>query len=158
MRLNDFWDDFVQPKSLSAIFQSPEDDLPESGRFQLTTSRNRQAPVSHLTASTNRGRWLTGAGWFRLVVSQNRPGPSKSSSRILGLERMGGCPLSSYRIYKMTFRNREKSRKVTLVGQSHRRNHQATLICFKLLSWVCIIKKNFFICRPSRILLRIEWA
>jgi hypothetical protein len=22
-----YWDDFVQPKSLSAIFQSPEDDL-----------------------------------------------------------------------------------------------------------------------------------
>ena len=61
VRLNDFWDDFVQPKSLSAIFQSPEDDLPESGRFRLTTIRNRQAPVSHLTASTNRGRWLTGA-------------------------------------------------------------------------------------------------
>jgi hypothetical protein len=95
VRLNDFWDDFVQPKSLSAIFQSPEDDLPESGRFRLTTSRNRQAPVSHLTASTNRGRWLTGAGRFRLVVgrfrlvvSRNRPGPGKSSSGILGLERM----------------------------------------------------------------------
>ena len=32
VRLNDFYDGFVQPKSLSAIFQSSEDDLPESGR------------------------------------------------------------------------------------------------------------------------------
>ncbi len=72
VRLNDFYDGFVQPKSLSAIFldsgksscisykmtkdshrilSSPrilEDDLPESGRFRLMTSRNRPAPVSHL--------------------------------------------------------------------------------------------------------------
>ncbi len=60
----------------------------KSGRFRLTTSRNRQAPVSHLTASTNRGRWLTGAGRFRLTTSRNWPGPGKSSSGILGLERM----------------------------------------------------------------------
>ena len=44
VRLNDFWDDFVQPKSLSAIFQSPEDDLPGPGQFRLTTSRNRLSP------------------------------------------------------------------------------------------------------------------
>ncbi len=42
VRLNDFYDGFVQPKSLSAIFQSPEYG------FRLTTSRNRPAPVSHL--------------------------------------------------------------------------------------------------------------
>ena len=87
VRLNDFWDDFVQPKSLSAIFQSPEDDLPESGRFRLTTSRNRlttsrnrPAPVSHLPRFVDAVRWLTGACRFRLVVSWNRPDSGKSSS------------------------------------------------------------------------------
>ncbi len=39
----------------------------------------------------------------------------------------------------MTFRSREKSRKVTLVGQSHLR------ISFKLLSWDCTIKFFFFL-------------
>jgi hypothetical protein len=71
VRLNDFYDDFVQPKSLSAIFldsgkspcisykmtkdshrilsspRIPEDDLPGPGRFRLTTSRNRPGPDSN---------------------------------------------------------------------------------------------------------------
>ena len=61
VRLNDFWDDFVQPKSLSAIFQSPEDDLPESGRFRLTTSRNRPGPGKS-SYGVNKSREMTYRG------------------------------------------------------------------------------------------------
>ncbi len=39
-----------------------------------------QAPVSHLSASPNHGRWLTGAGQFWLMTSRNWLGPGKSSS------------------------------------------------------------------------------
>jgi hypothetical protein len=97
VRLNDFYDGFVQPKSLSAMTKDshrilsspriPEDDLPGPGRFRLTTSRNRlttsrnrPAPVSHLPRFVDAVRWLTGACRFQLVVSRNRPDSGKSSS------------------------------------------------------------------------------
>ncbi len=99
-RLKDLWDDFVQPKPISAIFQSPEDDLPAPGQFRLTTRRDRLSPEDdfrQLVSSNPLFRFTKmtfwhhqiaeddspGPGRFRLVVSQNWLGPGKSSSVIL---------------------------------------------------------------------------
>jgi len=69
-----------QPKSLSAIFQSPESQLKNSYRFRLTTSRNRSSPEDDFRklVSSNplfRYRKLT----FRChqIMEDDLPGPGQ---------------------------------------------------------------------------------
>jgi hypothetical protein len=65
-------------------------------------------------------RKITGIWPIPAYDKPESAGPGKSSSGILGLERMRWL---SFVILKDIQDDREKSRKVTLVGQSHRRNH-----------------------------------
>jgi hypothetical protein len=62
---------------------------------------------------------IPGTDQFRLAVKQNWPGPNKSSSVISSFS---VSLIGFSKSHKMTFRSKEKSRKVTLVGHSHLRN------------------------------------
>ena len=52
---------------------------------------------------------LPGPGQFRQTTSRNRPGPGKSSSGILGLERI------RWQIFKLTYRTPDRPRLVGIV-------------------------------------------
>ncbi len=159
MRLNDFYDDFVQPKSLSAIFldfgksscisykmtndshrilsspRIPEDDLPGPGRFWLTTSRNRTGPDKSSPAICDAIRWLTGA-W--LIPACRKP--------------------ESARFRLVIFRelkNRGKWLWLDKVISEIIKPHKLVLSSSRE---IVPLKIFFSTCRPYRILLRIEWA
>jgi hypothetical protein len=98
-QLKAFWDDFVQAKSLSVIFQSWESKLKKLHQFWLKTSPNCSSleddfkqlvswnPLFRYTKLTFwrhqiTDRYLSWPCQFQLAVSWNWPGPSKSSSVI----------------------------------------------------------------------------
>ena len=75
----DFWDDFVQLKSFSRIFQSTESQFKNSYQFRLRTSRNCSSPEDdfrQLVSSDHLFRFTKMTFRHHQITEDDFPGPS----------------------------------------------------------------------------------